>query len=204
MAVVFLAFGAAVSLFLGVVCAIVVTGFLGFEAGFPDPESGFPPPDSGLFGEPVSGVGLACGLAFGLLPFLAITYAALRMFRSASWLDGTVLSVRGAFSTRARDLARARVRIGSRQLYRTVGMGDDSRRVPAGRMPMLEARSPGGGRWLATQLRDHRGDLLDAYQLGALADAITAGRRPEPYESEARQVANALREVAANPVHRLF
>jgi hypothetical protein len=113
------------------------------------------------------GVGLGGLCALGFL-FLAI-YLISRVLRTAAWLSGTVLSIRGAGRKRSVDLATARVstRSGPNQLI----AGD-----------------------LTLNLRKLKDD-----QLMMLANAITNTRVRSGASDEAFVTADRLRELARDP-----
>ncbi|MFC4012047.1 hypothetical protein ACFOY2_32770 [Nonomuraea purpurea] len=73
--------------------------------------------------------------------------------------------------------------------------------VPTGRLiPRLGAQDPRTGRWVHVHLQDPATrTLLRPPCLYALADAILAGRRPEPHAHHAHHVAQTLRQMAGAP-----
>lgn len=120
------------------------------------------------------------------------------LMRTAAWLEGTWLVQRRAFTTRRCDLAAApRVDLDSAPEVQTVNgiTSPTGRRLPrlivvdaaTGRAVRLELIDPGVRRW------------LDPPKLRALADAILAGRRPEPLAGQAWRVASGLRAMSADP-----
>jgi hypothetical protein len=156
-----------------------------------------------VFGQAADGLPPALVPVLLAVPALFVVYLALGTVRGAAWLEGTDLVVRSALATRRADLAKAPVRIGTRQLYKRVSAGEGTTRVPAGRMPQLRAQTP-TGRWVRVDLRNATGDLMARGTIEALRDAIASGTRLEPEQSEAKDVAEALSELADNPVYRLM
>lgn len=140
-------------------------------------------------------VGVLAFLLLGcLLPGLVLS----GMLRNAAWLEHTTLVVRGAFGARRCDLAVARISVDAVAEYTSTGNGIT---VPTGRrIPRLCALDP----WTGKQIRLHlhnpaTRNLLEPHKLGALANAIDAGRRPEPDASYARKIAAGLRAMANDP-----
>jgi hypothetical protein len=133
-----------------------------------------------------SGAAVTVGLVVALLFGLALLTRLLALLRSAAWLEGSTLVVRGALRSRRCDLATA-VRF--------------SRYTTKFGVPMLIAHDGRTGRRIRLPLRDpgaarasSPGQLFAPPKLYALADAIVAGgRRTDP---EAVQVANSLRALA--------
>lgn len=125
------------------------------------------------------------------------------LLRTAAWLEGPVLVLRGAFRTRRCDLAAApRVMLDSVPEVQSVGNGITSptgRRLPrltaydatAGRPVQLQLIDPAARRWLAPP------------KLRALADAILAGPRSEPLAGQAWRVASGLRAMSADPTGQI-
>jgi hypothetical protein len=133
-----------------------------------------------------SGVAVFVGFVVALLFCLVFLTRLLWLLRSAAWLEGSTLVVRGALRSRRCDLASA------------VGF---SRYTTMFGVPMLTARDGRTGRRIRLPLRDpgtarafSPGRLYPPPKLYALADAIVAGgRRMDP---EAVQTANSLRALA--------
>lgn len=127
-------------------------------------------------------VGVAVALLFGILLLTRL----LALLRSAAWLEGSTLVLRGGLRSRRYDLATA-VRFG--------------RYTTKSGVPVLTARDGPTGRRIRLPLRDpgtagasSPGQLFAPPKLYALADAIVAGgRRTDP---EAVQAANSLRALA--------
>jgi hypothetical protein len=118
----------------------------------------------------------------------AIAWLGVKLYRSAYWLDGTVLVQRRVRGWRRVDLSTAKV---------------DAEAVapsPAGvgqPLPQLVAQQPGHEPirlWLRDP--DRRSAPLPPGQLLALAAAITHGRGDDP---QARRIADALRGMAHDP-----
>ncbi|GAA1618598.1 hypothetical protein ACFQY4_03070 [Catellatospora bangladeshensis] len=151
-----------------------------------------PDPGSSLAGG-VSVIGLA-GAACALLVILVAGYMVLRVWRTAAWLEGTVLTVRGALGSKTADLATSIVTGGSQ--LQAVGTGEAR---SYHRVQVLHAADPRSGVQLTLPLRGAGLAMLPAAQLTALADAITRGRpRTEATESSF-VVAERLRDFARDP-----
>jgi hypothetical protein len=148
-------------------------------------------PSAGL---PASGLGPIRFVGLIGLPFALIgIYLIIRVVRTASWLDGTTLSVRHALTTRQANLATADVSV-DLITRRTTDDGHTTIR----QVPTLIARDADASTAVSLPL------LLPVRELRALADAISHGRALEGRDREARLVADQLRAVANNPVaHRL-
>lgn len=151
-------------------------GFASYEEARDLPPGMLPPAlrDS----EGSSGRGLFLGLCG--LPFVLLgVYLVLRVLRTAAWLDGTRLRVRGALRSRTVDLAAARV---DPSAYReTEARGGRSAIVVTDRV---------SGQRAALPLRGMGLPLLPPSELRALADAFTAGG------PDGRAVAAELRRLA--------
>ncbi|TDD25348.1 hypothetical protein [Nonomuraea diastatica] len=135
----------------------------------------------------------------GVFSVVALGIVLADLLRAAAWLDGRVLAVRSAFTTDRCDLAAAHLfTIDSVAERSYVG---DLGSVPTGRLiPRLRVQDPGTGRLVGLALQDPATRTpLPAVRLHALADAIMAGRRPEPYARQAWQVAQELRRLAGDP-----
>lgn len=103
------------------------------------------------------------------------------VLRTAAWLDGTSLTVRGAYTSHRCDLASGAVRLD---------------RDPASGLPMLTAQDP-TGRPVRVVLRERRRrEALGPEKLHALADAIMAGGRQDAAGCEA---SGNLRALAGAP-----
>ncbi|MFG2051250.1 hypothetical protein ACGFIW_27950 [Micromonospora sp. NPDC048935] len=130
-------------------------------------------------------VGL-CGLPFVLLGI----YLVLRVLRTAAWLEGSHVRVRGAFRTRGVDLATARIDVAALSHDEP---GDD---LPAARRrtPALIATDPVDGRRVTVALRG-----LPPSELSALADAITSARPVDGRDGDTHAVARQVRRLAERP-----
>ncbi|NES26865.1 hypothetical protein GCE86_30665 [Micromonospora terminaliae] len=195
--VLFTAFGAAF-----VLLPLVAEGLLRRVTGFGDPVPSYDdvrdlppdllPPDlndAPAAPTPLRFAGL-CGLPFVLLGL----YLVLRVLRTATWLDGTRASVRGALGTRTVDLATADVR-GGAVAHR---VGDDG----VVRVPTLIARDRETGRRVSIPLQGPGLGTLPPYELRALAEAITAGRPDQGRDADAHVLAGRLRTMAEDPLGR--
>ncbi|MEV4704079.1 hypothetical protein [Actinoplanes sp. NPDC049316] len=106
-------------------------------------------------------------------------YLALKSLRTAGWLDGTSVSIRGALRTKTVDLSRA-------EISAMPGHQRDRTFVP----PSLTARDRDSGATVTIPLHGIGSGQLPSSQLRALAQAMTAS--PE--------VAAQLRVMADNPL----
>ncbi|MFI5496515.1 hypothetical protein [Actinoplanes sp. NPDC051859] len=122
----------------------------------------------------------------GVPVFLFGLYLALKAWRTAAWLDGTVVSVRGALTTRKVDLATAEVTAGSYTLRRNTGTS----RASIEQVPQLVAREA-GSRPVTIPLRGVGTPQLPEAELRALAAALRPGS----------PIARHLREMADDPFH---
>jgi hypothetical protein len=112
---------------------------------------------------------------FAVLAVYGITW----VFRTAAWLDGSTLVMRGAFGSQYCDLSRAQVSLA------TTWRG----------IPRLNARDARNSRPVRLPLgRPFTDSVRSPQAMLALADAITAGGRQD---AEAWRVAGSLREWAA-------
>ncbi|MBF8184536.1 hypothetical protein ITP53_01995 [Nonomuraea sp. K274] len=138
-----------------------------------------------------AGVALLCVASLGFL--------LLDILRAAAWLDGTVLVVRSAFTTRRCDLAEAALITIDSVVERSFAGNAGS--APTGRLiPRLRVQDPRTGHVVSLQLDDPATrSLFSPVRLHALADAILAGHRPEPYARAAWQAAQEFRRLAADP-----
>ncbi|MET8528033.1 hypothetical protein [Micromonospora sp. NPDC005172] len=159
-------------------------GFASYEDARDLPPGMLPPALRESGGDPGRGLFLGlCGLPFVLLG----VYLVLRVLRTAAWLDGTRVYVRGALRSRTVDLATAAVDPGS---YREAGedapaRGDRSAIVVTDRVSGQRATIPLRGMGLS---------ILPPSELRALADAFVAGGAEAA--PGARAVAAELRRLA--------
>ncbi|MFG1839381.1 hypothetical protein ACGFH8_13195 [Micromonospora sp. NPDC049175] len=187
-----------------VVLPLVAGGVLGRLSGPGDPFSsyeeardlppGMLPPALRDGGAEQAGpspfIGL-CGLPFVLLGI----YLVLRVLRTAAWLDGSHVRVRGALRTRRVDLATAR--IDATELSDREAADDfpvDRRRAPA-----IIATDRSDGRRVTVALQGMGLTSLPPSELRALADAITTGRPVDGRDGDAHAVARQLRRLAEHP-----
>ncbi|KAB1949775.1 hypothetical protein F8271_00640 [Micromonospora sp. ALFpr18c] len=127
-----------------------------------------------------------CGLPFVLLG----VYLVLRVLRTAAWLDGSSLRVRGALRTRTVDLATARIEVASHR------EAVDDPLARGHRSPSLVATDRDSGRQVTVPLRGMGLPTLPPSELRALADAIAASR---PDDRPDGDVAGELRRLAERP-----
>ncbi|WP_410809639.1 hypothetical protein [Micromonospora sp. 067-2] len=144
-------------------------------------------------GGPGRLVGL-CGLPFAVLS----VYLVLRVLRTAAWLDGSRLRVRGAFGSRTVDLATARVDAATMP-YREAG---DDGRADGHRTPAIVAVAPDSGRRITLPLGGMGLATLPPSELRALAAAITTGRPLHGRDGDAHAVAAGLCRLAEHPLGR--
>lgn len=151
-----------------------------------------PAPDPGIAdGITVIGfVGAACALAVALIA----GYLMLRVWRTAAWLEGTQLTVRGALSSKSADLSTSIVNGGSQ--LQAVGAGEVR---SYHRVQVLQVADPRSGVQLTLPLRGAGLAILPAAQLTALADAITQGRSRNEATESSFVVAERLRDFARDP-----
>jgi hypothetical protein len=156
------------------------------------------------------GILAVIGILAGVLPAtvffvaLAITmivglFAVMSRYRT--WLEGTRLVVQRLFGRTYIELATAQVWIDSMAEQTTVSTGNATMSVPTGRrIPLLVVQDVTTGKRMRLPLRG-KGGLLPPHQLYALAGAISAGPRPQPYDQQAAHIAGALRGLGDNPMH---
>jgi hypothetical protein len=120
------------------------------------------------------------GIPFALLGL----YLAVKALRTAAWLDGTTLQVRGALGIRAVNLSTADI-TAAVVTHRTT---DDGGHTTITQIPTLGARDPETGRKVSLPLQG----------MGTLADAITVGRPTT--DGDVQVIAGQLRAMAGNPL----
>ncbi|GAT65339.1 hypothetical protein PS9374_00972 [Planomonospora sphaerica] len=122
--------------------------------------------------------------------------ALLGVLRFRARLEGNVLEVRGAFTTRRVDLSRARVWLDS---FPDRSRARD-RRSAGGRIPHLCLYAQErGGRKVPLRLGGRRG-LLPPHELAAMADAVDSGHRIGPEAEAASRTALLLRRLGTGHV----
>ena len=139
------------------------------------------------------GIGFGPMRLIGLMgiPFLLVgLYLALSALRTAAWLEGARVTVRGAVRTRTVDLATATITAGARTYRRN----RDTSRESIERVPTLIAKDPSGAS-VTIPLHGVGMAQLPPAELRALADAMTANQ-----DRDARAVATQLRTMADNPL----
>ncbi|WP_405427023.1 hypothetical protein [Micromonospora sp. NBC_00617] len=163
-------------------------GFASYEEARDLPPGMLPPAlreSTSGSGGPGPFLGL-CGLPFVLLG----VYLVLRVLRTAAWLDGSRVRVRGAIRSRTVDLAIARV---DPRFPGEVGADPSAR---AGRSPGIVVTDRASGHRVTIPLRGMGLPVLPPSELHALADAFAAGRPGAEPSDEARAVAADLRRLA--------
>ena len=134
-------------------------------------------------------IGLA-GIPFALLGL----YLAVKALRTAAWLDGTMLQVRGALGVRAVNLSTADI-TAAVVTHRTT---NDNGRTSISQIPTLAARDPETGRKVDLPLQGIGMPTLPPTELRALANAMTAGRPTS--DGDVQVIAGQLRTMATNPL----
>jgi hypothetical protein len=134
-----------------------------------------------------SAVWVAFATILSAIMLYLIARFVLGIVRAAARLEGTMLVVVGAFTTRRCDLAAADVSLDS-VTVRDVGKGYVN-------VPLLVAGHAGRGASTRLRLRTMRGQMLPPDQLDAIASSIEAGTRPEPAATRSSQVAASLRQL---------
>ncbi|MEU5780324.1 hypothetical protein [Micromonospora lupini] len=163
-------------------------GFASYEEARDLPPGMLPPAlrESGGGSEgPGPFLGL-CGLPFVLLG----VYLVLRVLRTAAWLDGSRVRVRGAIRSRSVDLAIASVDSWS---HGETAVDPSTR---AGRSPAIVVTDRASGHRVTIPLRGMGLPVLPPSELRALADAFAAGRPGAEPSAEARALAADLRRLA--------
>lgn len=127
------------------------------------------------------------GIPFALLGL----YLALSAVRTAAWLEGTRVTVRGALRTRTVDLATATITAGAT----TVRRNRDTSRAFTSQLPTLIAKDPASGRSITLPLHGVGMAQLPPPELRALAEAVATNR-----DRDARTVATGLRAMADDPL----
>ena len=134
-------------------------------------------------------IGLA-GAPFALLGL----YLVVKALRTAAWLDGSTLRVRGALGIRAVNLATADV-TAAVITHRTT---NDIGHTTITQIPTLAARDPETGRKISLPLQGLGQPTLPPPELRALADAMSATRPTS--DGDVHVIAGQLRAMAGNPL----
>ncbi|WP_327042728.1 hypothetical protein OG400_11550 [Micromonospora ureilytica] len=132
-----------------------------------------------------------CGLPFVLLGL----YLVLRVLRTAAWLDGSRVRVRGALRTRTVDLATARVESGAVS-YREA---DDDGPAGGPQVRAILVTDPGSTQGVTIPLRGMGLPSLPPSELRALAEAITTARPGDGRDGDAHAVVDHLHRMAERP-----
>jgi len=143
--------------------------------------------------------GVIAGVVIGLWWERIWVTSLLRTLRSAAWLEGVTLVVRGPYATRRCCLATAsQVAIRSPRTWRADPALRAAHPALTLRGPQLSATDSGTGRTVRLSLVDPAARrLLTPLQLRALADAIGEPSTRDQGSASAGQVAGILRELAA-------
>jgi len=140
------------------------------------------------------------GIALGSLAGLGLagfaTFGIVKVFRTAFWLEGTTVVLRGAFSTRRVNLATAEV--AGDAIVVTESTGHYTwRSVISSAVRARDART---GVTIRIPVRTEGRGRLPSDELAAIADAIMAGRLAESAGyTQAEVLARALHEMADTP-----
>lgn len=149
----------------------------------------------------LSSGGSSLELQILMVPFVVVLavflVVLLGVFRFRAEMEGGVVEVHGAFTTRRVDLARAHVWLDS---FPECSRARDltGRRLP---YLYLYAQEP-GGRKVLLRLRAARA-FLPPRELAALADAIASGHRTGQEAERASRTADLLRRLSADPAVRV-
>jgi hypothetical protein len=136
-----------------------------------------------------------CALPFALL----LGYLVLLTLRRSAWLQGTMVSMRGAFRTKRVDLSTAEVQ-GDTVSYRQHHTGPMANYVTVYTVPALAARDRRTGTKIKIPLRGQGLKRLPSDQLRALVDAMMSDRTPaDPNYPTAAALADSMLSMAANP-----
>jgi hypothetical protein len=141
--------------------------------------------------EPVRLLALAC--------LLGAVYTLLYLWRATAWLDGTVVTKRGAVLSRRADLARASVRLGSINRSST-SVNNGWRTTSSYSIPALVVTRPGRALPLKIALHGLGLRRLPASELAALARAVISNR--SPHADQARAVGDYLYLLADSSARR--
>jgi hypothetical protein len=170
------------------------------NSGFDDPFFGDTPDKAAdsvqngfsLFSMMTKLMGL-CGLPFALIGIFALLY----VWRYGAWLDGTIVSKRGAFRTQRADLATAEISMGGINHAQDHHHGLREYQTTI-RIPALVLTIAQTGRAMKIPLRGQGFDLLPASQLSALAAGLETNRSASA--QRARAIGARLRSLAADPL----
>lgn len=136
-----------------------------------------------------------------MVPFVVILVVFLTVFlgifRFRAEMEGSVVEVHGAFTTRRVDLARAHVWLDS------FPECSRARDLTGRRLPYLYLYAQErGGRKVLLRLRAARA-FLPPHELAALAGAIESGHRSGQDAEQASRTAGLLRRLSADPAVRV-
>jgi hypothetical protein len=143
------------------------------------PDVASDPANGGWIGTATT---LLCVATTGLGAAFLPVYLLFAALRSAAWLDGTVLTVRGAFRTKSIDLAAARV------------IGEPHEETKRG-FQLLVASIPGKKGRVSLRLGDFD-RVLPRNELFALSDAITERPPHDRHRNCGCEVAGRLKSFA--------
>jgi hypothetical protein len=147
-----------------------------------------------LIGLAIPLAGVFFGVCAGMVAEGVMISRMLWLLRSAAWLEGTTLAVRGVLGTRRCDLATAADLFLEPRPAAAAVPGAAATTPAARRVPRLVAYGAESGQRVRVPLRDPATkSLLSAPKLYALAGAILAGGSRDAH---AREVAGHLRAMA--------
>ena len=136
-----------------------------------------------------------CALPFALL----LGYVLLLTLRRSAWLQGTTVTMRGAFTTKRVDLSTADVQ-GDTVSYRQRHTGPMANYVTVYIVPALAARDRRTGTKIKIPMRGQGLKRLPSDQLRALVNAMMSGRtQSDPNYPTAAALADSMLSMAANP-----
>ncbi len=152
----------------------------------PGETQGFAGGVEGVFGLSF----MFCSLLFVALAIFLI----LRVVRSAAWLEGSRLFVRGAVLTKSADLATSTLSAGS--TTQATGAGDGQVAVS---VQSLSATDPETNKRVSIPVKRNGATILPSDQLSMLANAITNARTKTDDKDPAFVIAGRLRDFANDP-----
>ncbi len=149
----------------------------------------------------LSAEGSSLGLQILMVPFVVVLVVflivLLGIFRFRAELEGSVVEVHGAFTTRRVDLARAHVWLDS------FPECSRARDLTGRRLPYLYLYAQErGGRKVLLRLRAARA-FMPPHELAALAGAIESGHRTGRDAEQVSRTADLLRRLSTDPAVRV-
>jgi hypothetical protein len=169
----------------------------GVEGDFHIDENGKLVPGPGDSGQYVGGALGIAGFGFmacSVVVALIAVFMVLRVVRTAAWLEGSHLFVRGALRTKSADLSISEISAGSSM--QSVGAGDHRTYVA---VHAITAVDPATNQKVSIPLKRGGATVLPGDQLSMLANAITNARTRKGEDDQAFVIAGRLRDFAADP-----